>query len=293
MELFATVVDAGSFAAAGRAIGVPTSTVSRRIGRLEARLGALLLQRTTRKVTPTPTGQAYYARCKQIVADIAEAEAAVARTHAEPRGTLRIAGPPDNGLDLMGTIVSRFLARYPDVDVDVDVGTRYVDLIAEGFDVALRAGTLTNSSLIARRLLHSPVGAVASVGYLDRHGRPGSLDDLREHCCLVGGVQYVRSRWPLLAGGYCEVPARLRTNEFRLLRVSLLAEQGIACLPLGFLRQELHDGTVERVLPDLVGSVAGLYVVYPSNRHLSAKVRAFIDFAVEVFAEFDTCVGES
>lgn len=284
MQLFVSVVEAGSFAAAARTLGVPTSTVSRRVNRLEERLDCLLLQRSTRKLAPTPVGRAYYLRCKQIVADIVETENAVASMQSEPRGRLRVAAPPDGGFGLLAELIPQFLIRYPEVEIDVVAGTRFVDLVAEGFDVALRAGTLTDSSLIARRLLGAEHGAVASVGYADLHGLPTSLEELSTHTCMVAGAGYGLSRWPLRAGGWVEVPARVRTNELAVIYGAVMADLGIACVPLPLLHEELQQGRAVRVLPELVGSVGGLYVVYPSGRHLSAKVRAFVDLVVQLCA---------
>ena len=278
MELFLAVVDAGSFAAAARSLSVPTSTVTRRINRLEERLGALLLQRTTRKLTPTSVGQAYYQRCRQIVADIAETEAAIASMQSEPRGTLRLAAPPGGGL---GPLIARFMERYPQVDVEVAASTRYVDLIEEGYDVALRAGPLRDPRLSGRRLMHTRGGAVASRRYLDAHGRPTDPAQLADHECLASGAPATRLRWPLLSGGVIEVRARLTTNDMQIARDAVLHDQGIAFLPLVFVHEELASSEVEQVLPEHLGRLDGLYIAYPSNRYLSAKVRAFVDFVAD------------
>lgn len=288
MDLFVRVVDAGTFAAAARDLGVPTSTVSRRVSRLEERLGVQLLQRSTRKLTPTDVGRAYYERCRHIVAQISETELAVTSMQSEPRGVLRIAGLPSGGpMVLLGGIVSMFMRRYPDVQVELETATRFVDLVAEGFDVAIRAGVLTDPTLIARRLFRSRVGAFASAAYLARAGRPRSVDDLRDHDLLVASTPGAVGHWQLLDGGQVTVSGRLTTRDLPVITEAIRHDLGIGCVPGGFVVSEVEQGTVEPVLPDVIGIETSLSIVYPESRYLSAKVRAFVDFCVEYMRTID------
>jgi DNA-binding transcriptional LysR family regulator len=282
MDLFVRVVGAGTFSAAAREMGVPTSTVSRRVTRLEERLGVQLLLRSTRKLTPTDVGRAYYERCKHLVAQISETELAVTSMQTEPRGVLRIAGPPTGGpVNLLAKIIPVFMVRYPEVRIELEASARFVHLVEEGFDVALRAGVLKDPTLIARRLWRSRVGAVASTSYLDRAGRPESVADLTEHDLLVGINPGAIGHWNLLDGGRFAVTGRLTTKDLTVISEATRAGLGIGYVPLGFVAEELESGSMERVLPDTVGIDTGLYIVYPGSRYLSAKVRAFVDFCIE------------
>ncbi len=282
MEVFVTVVDQGSFSAAARLLGVPTSTVSRQVARTEDRLNARLLHRTTRKLTPTDAGWTYYEHAKQIVVDIQEAEEAVANMQLVPRGTLRIAAPPTSTREsVLEALVPGFMLRYPEVKCDVVVASRFVDLVAEGFDVALRGGVLEDSSLMARKLITSCFGAVASADYLERRGYPETPDDLKDHCCILYRGQEGPSRWPLYNGKSVSVSGRLTTNDMGVIAEAVNQGLGIGCMPLGFVGEELAAGTLKRVLEGQVGRSTNLQLVYPTGRHLPAKVRAFIDYCVE------------
>jgi len=286
MEVFVTVVDQGSFSAAARLLGVPTSTVSRQVSRMEDRLNTRLLHRTTRKLSPTDAGRTYYERAKQIVVDIQEAENAVVNLQGVPTGNLRIAAAPTSAREhFLKSLVPAFLLRYPQVTCDVVVASRFVDLVEEGFDLALRGGTLDDSSLVARKLARACMGAVASPAYLEAHGRPESVDDLTDHSCILYRSHEGPTRWPLYSGKSVAVTGRLVSNDMGLITGAVIQGLGIGVMPLGFVGPELEDGTVEQVLPGVVGKSSQLQFVYPSGRHLPAKVRAFIDFSIEHLAE--------
>ena len=287
METFVAVVEGGTFSAAARALGLPVSTVSRQVSRLEERLGVRLLNRTTRRVTTTPPGQTYFERCRRIVAETREAEEEVASMHGEPRGLLRISAPP-SGLraTLVEDLVAAFLARYPQIAVELVAESRYVDLVAEGYDLALRGGILRDSALTARRLIRMRTGLVASPAYLARRGRPRRVADLARHDLLVQRAPGRQPRWPLSPRGSIPVRGRLITNDMAISRAAAIAGLGIAYLPLVLVDQELEAGGVEPVLPNAVGrDTDGLHMVYPQGRLLAARVRAFIDFAVAFFAD--------
>lgn len=282
MKVFVSVVDEKSFSGAARSLNVPTSTVSRQIARIEDRLGVRLLHRTTRKLTPTDVGFAYYERCKRIVAEIQEAEAAVMDMQAVPQGLLRIAAPPTTAREsFIERLVPEFMLRYPQVQCEVVVGNRFVDLISEGFDVAVRAGTLPDSSLIARRLFKACSGAVASPEYLERKGQTETAEDLADHDCLVHRSNEAPARWPVVDGASVAVSGSLIANDMNVIRASAELGLGIAHLPLGLLKSELEEGRLVPVLPGIIGRTVFLSLVYAPGRYLSAKVRAFVDFAAE------------
>ncbi len=287
METFVAVVEGGTFSAAARALGVPVSTVSRQVTRLEERLDARLLNRTTRRLTPTESGQRYFERCRRIVAEAREADEEVRQLHGAPRGLLRIAAPP-SGLraTTVEELVSAFLMRYPDIEVELTAESRFVDLLAEGYDLALRGGILRDSSLIARRLLRMRTGLVASRAYLERRGRPRRVADLARHALVVQRAPGRPPRWPLSSRGTLAVRGRLTTNDLSVSRAAAVAGVGIAYVPLLLVDEELARGVLETVLPNAVGRDAdGLHLVYPQGRLLAAKVRAFIDFAIAFFAD--------
>lgn len=287
MEAFVAVVEGGTFSAAARVLGLPVSTVSRQVSRLEERLGVRLLNRTTRRVTPTAPGQSFFERCRRIVADSLDAEEEVRQLHGAPRGLLRISAPP-SGLraTLVEELVTAFMVRYPEIEVELLAESRYVDLVAEGFDLALRGGILRDSTLTARRLLRMRTGLVASPDYLERRGRPRRVADLARHDLLVQRAPGRQARWPLSPRGSMPVRGRLMTNDMAVSRAAALAGLGIGYIPLVLVDVELESGALELVLPNAVGrDTDGLHLVYPQGRLLAAKVRAFVDFAVAFFAD--------
>lgn len=289
LETFVAVVEGGTFSAAARTLGLPVSTVSRQVSRLEERLGVRLLNRTTRQVTPTGPGHAYFERARQIVADSQQAEDEVRQLHGQPRGLLRISAPP-SGLraSLIEDLIAAFMLRFPDIEIELAAESRYVDLVAEGYDLALRGGILKDSSLTARRLLRMRTGLVAAPAYLERRGRPRRVADLARHDLVIQRTPGRQSRWPLSPRGSLPVSGRLTTNDLSLSRAAALAGLGIAYMPLLLVDEEMAAGLLEPVLPHAVGrDTDGLHLVYPQGRLLAAKVRAFIDFAVEFFAERD------
>jgi DNA-binding transcriptional LysR family regulator len=287
LETFVAVVEGGTFSAAARTLGLPVSTISRQVTRLEERLGVRLVNRTTRQVTPTGPGQSYFERARRIVADSQEAEEEVRQLHGEPRGLLRISAPP-SGLraSLVEDLIAAFMQRYPEIEVELAAESRYVDLVAEGYDLALRGGILRDSSLTARRLLRMRTGLIASPAYLERRGRPRRVADLARHDLVVQRTPGRQPRWPLTPRGSLSVRGRLTTNDLALSRAAALAGVGIAYMPLMLVDQELAAGLLEPVLPNAIGrDTDGMHLVYPQGRLLATKVRAFIDFAVAFFAE--------
>jgi DNA-binding transcriptional LysR family regulator len=281
---FTKVVEAGSFTKAAAALGVPKSTVSRKVAALEERLGARLLHRTTRKLRLTEIGEAFHNRCSHILTDLEEAELAVSETHGNPQGTLRITAPMDIGAHLLGEVIRKYGEAYPQVKVEVYLNDRLVNLVEEGFDLAIRAGKLADSGLIARKLGSASFILCATPEYLEKHGTPMRPEDLKDHRCLLFSAAGLHSNWTLIGPeGAVSIPVDgpLSTNHFSLNHCAALAGMGIGFMPVFHAAEGLEDGRLVRVLPEHRSPLSGLYAVYPSNRHLVAKVRAFLDLLVE------------
>ncbi len=275
--IFTRVVQAGSFTAAARALGMPKSSVSRKVSELEDRVGARLLQRTTRKLGLTDAGRIYFDHSARIVAEVEEADRAVSRLHAAPRGLLRATLPLS--FALLGPVIAEYLKRYPEVRVELYCTDRRVDLVEEGFDVAVRAGPLGDSSLIARGLGTIRRVLVAAPAYLRRRGRPRTPADLTRHGCLAFAADGAGGAWELRDGDRVEevrVAPRLAVNDFELMRTAVLAGLGIAWMPAFLCADDLRAKRLERVLPGWASAEAPLHVVYPTARHLTPKVAAFV-----------------
>ena len=285
MEAFVRVADARSFSEAARRLRLSKSVVSRQVSALETQLGARLFHRTTRSLSLTEIGLAYYERCSRILAEIEEANLSVSNLQAEPRGKLRINAPMSFGVLHLAPMLPRFLERYPQIDIDMAMNDRFVSLVDEGFDVAVRIGKLEDSSLIARYLAPIRVIVCASPTYLKRHGTPNTPADLATHCCLTysnvaspdeWSFQTLEGkRWPV------EVKGCLRVNNGDTLREAALGGAGIVTLPSFIVGRDLQAGTLVSLLSDYVAQDLPLHAVYPHNRHLSPKVRAFVDFLLE------------
>ena len=283
--VFTRVVQAGSFTAAAAALHMPKSSVSRKVSELEDRIGARLLQRTTRRLGLTDAGRVYFDHCVRIVAEIEEADQAVSRMHAAPRGLLRVTTPLSFGL--LGPAVAAFLQRYPDVQVDMVCSDRRVDLVDEGFDVAIRAGPLDDSTLVARSLGVIKRVLVASPAYLRRRGSPRAPGDLMKHSCISFGVGPAPSTWTLHAGERkteVRISPRFSVNEVELMLETARAGIGIAWIPDFVSAEDLRAGRLRQVLADWCSAETQVHAVYPSARHLSPKVAAFVDIVRERFA---------
>jgi DNA-binding transcriptional LysR family regulator len=276
--VFATVVRTGSFTGAGRELRLPKSTVSRKVSELEARLGARLLQRTTRSLSVTDAGRAYYEHASRIVAELDAGTAAVQELEEAPRGQLRIAAPLNFGL--FASALSSFVARYPGVEVEVVCSDRLVDLVEERFDVAIRASRLKDSTLVARPLGLFRSFMVASPGYVAANGEPRQPKDLTKHACLVFGAGAERGYFRLTRKGKEEtiaVSGRVVANDFELLHGAAKDGLGLAMLPFSRIATDLAAGLLVRVLPEWSTATFPIHAVYPSTRNLSPKVRAFVD----------------
>ena len=295
MEVFVRVVQAGSFSAAARALDLTPSAVSKQIGRLEDRLGARLMNRTTRQLSLTEVGAGYYERASRILADIAEAERAVADLHGAPRGTLRLNLPHFFGRRYVVPLIPDFVAAHPEVRIHVTLNDRFVDLVEEGVDLAVRIGELQDSSLIARRLVANRRVVCGAPDYFARHGRPRVPAELEGHNCLVYTYRASRNDWHFTTpeGGeeVVTVAGNLEANEAEALYSLVLAGFGIGLLPLWLVGPDLEAGRLEQACPGYHGPDSEISVVYPPGRHLSPKVRAFVDFLVERFAGWGRDLG--
>jgi DNA-binding transcriptional LysR family regulator len=277
LVVFARVVQAGSFSAAATALAMPKSTVSRKVAGLEARLGARLLQRTTRKLSLTDAGRTYYEHCARIVSEIEDAERAVSTLQETPRGLLRVTAPVN--IAFLGPIVSDFLTRHPEVQIELYSTGRTVDLVEERFDVGIRAGALADSTLVARSLGAAKWFLVATPGYLKRRGRPRSPDDLKTHACLFFGTAPGAGLRLERDGNAVQLAlsARLLVNDMDLLHDATLAGLGIALLPGSMSVEDLRARRLERVLREWDAPTTPVHAVYPSTRYLSPKVKSFVD----------------
>lgn len=289
MEAFAMVVDQGGFTDAARKMGLSKSAVSKHVSALEARLGARLLNRTTRRVQPTEIGLAYYDRARRVLTDAGEADALVSAMQSAPSGLLRVSISTDFGVHQLSPILGDFLKAYPGVTLNVVLSNRYVELISEGFDMAVRLGEPEESSLRARRLAETAMRMVAAPAYLQAHGRPLRIDDLTGHRLLHYSSQSAGSVWRVTApsGERRQVRAGgwLTVNDGQSLLNAAIAGLGIAYLPSFLSAEALRQGQVECVLPDLPPEVLGIHAVYPPGRYTQPKVRAFIDFLLTRFGD--------
>ncbi len=278
--VFVRVVEARGFASAARTLGTTTSAVSKSIGRLEAALGTRLLHRTTRRLGLTESGATFYQRCLRILAEVEAAEEAVSQLQREPRGTLRVSAPMSFGQLHVAPLVPEFLARHPDVRIELALADRMVDLVEEGFDLAIRIGRLADSSLVARRLAPSRRVVCGAPAYLERRGVPQEPHDLVQHDCLVYTYQ-TEPAWTLRDGPKeirVVVSGRLRANNGDVLRAAALAGAGLALLPTFIVGDDLRAGTLRTVLDDYECTETAIYTVHPSGRNPPPKVRAFVDF---------------
>ena len=286
MRAFTKVVTLGSYAEAGRQLGLTRSAVSKGVIELEQILGARLLDRTTRKVSPTEAGLAYHERCLAILSDIEETELQVSRLHDEPRGTLKLNAPMSFGILHVSQAISDFMQAYPDLRVELSLNDRFVDPIEEGFDVTIRIAELADSSLIARKLSPGRRVLVAAPDYLQRHSPPMTPDDLMAHACLNYGQTTVLQRWQLTSDGKAltvPINSHLCSNNGDVLRDAALAGHGITMLPTFLVGDEIKAGRLQVVLADYPPTALDIYAIYAPNKFLAAKSRVFIDFLVKRF----------
>lgn len=286
MSVFASVVEARSFTGAARQLGMSKAAVSKQVSKLEERLGARLLNRTTRRLSLTEVGAAFYERAANIVAEAREAELAVSRLHAAPRGTLRLDAPVAFGVRHLAPLLPEFMRRYPELKVDITLNDRFVDLVEEGHDLAVRIAHLPDSSLIARKLADSRRVVCASPDYWARNGRPSKPADLATHNCFEYSYLATRGEWRFRGPEgpvSVRVQGTLSANNGDFSRVAAVGGLGVTLVPVFMACDDLRAGRLEPALEDFEMEPQGVHAVYPHSRHLSAKVRAFVDYLVESF----------
>ncbi len=281
---FVAVAETQSFTGAARRLGISTAQVSRQVSALERRLGSKLLYRTTRKVSVTEPGQLFYRHCRQVLDGLAEAEQALTSLQQVPRGKLRLTAPIVYGEKTIAPLVTDFMVRYPELEVEIQLSNRQLDLVAEGFDLAIRLGRLGDSSMMARRLASRTFHVCASPDYLARHGEPHSLSELNRHQCLRGTLDH----WRFQEGGkFREVPVagRLACNSGWALVDAARKGLGLVQLPEYYVQEHLASGALVSLLLPYQVADDGVWALYPHNRHLSPKVRLLLDHLSQALAD--------
>lgn len=287
MQTFTAVVDAGSFVGAAEALGLSKAAVSRHVVELENRLGIRLLHRTTRRVSLTPEGQAFFARSKDLLAELNDAEAEVTAQREAVSGVVRINVPFTFGILHLAPLWGLFRAQYPQVTLDVTLADRLVDLVEEGYDLAIRIAALESSSLVSRRLASTRMTLCASPQYLLQHGTPRHPDELLAHQVIAYSHFATRDEWHFTGPqGPLSVRTRpwMRANNGETCRAVALAHQGVILQPDFLVGADLVAGTLVELMPAFRSTELGIYAVYPTRKHLSAKVRVLIDFLAAHFS---------
>jgi DNA-binding transcriptional LysR family regulator len=288
MRVFAKVVELEGFSRAAERLGISATAASRQVAELEARLGVRLLHRTTRRLYLTDSGRSYYERCAQILNDLDEAELTISSAGGRPQGLLRVAAPVSFGVQHLTPLFLDYMERYPEVKLELSLSDRMVDLVEEGYDLALRITQELKTTLVARSLAQARLVACAAPSYLERHGVPRTPEELRHHECLCYTYDALRGVWAFEgpAGPLrVSVQGRLATNNGDSLRAAAVAGWGIILEPTFLVGEDLRQGRLVRLLPDHPVSPLTLYAIYPSRRYLSPKVRTLVDFLVERIAE--------
>jgi len=286
MQAFVAVADAGSFVKAAETLGVSKAAVSRYLAELEARLGVRLLHRTTRKLSLTPEGEVFQARCRDLLGGVSEAEAEITSSSGEASGLLRINVPFSFGLLHLAPLWAEFMAQHPQVVLDVTLADRVADLVEEGFDLAVRIARLPNSSLVSRQLTSTRMVLCASPTYLQTRGHPGHPSELADHDVLTYSLFSMGEQWEFTGSEGAvtvRVRPRLRTNSGDTCRVAALRHQGIVLQPSFLVGPDLQAGTLVEVMPAWRSIELGVYAVYPSRKFVSPKVRLMIDFLAKAF----------
>ena len=286
-EVFVTVVSRGSFTRAADALETSPANVTRYVNELEAHLGTRLLNRTSRRLSLTEGGETLYARCKSILDDVAETEGLVSSASVEPRGRLRINAPVSFGILHLAPLWPEFMRKYPGVELDVALIDRVVDIVEEGYDLAIRISRAGSTSHAARKLATSRNILCASPDYLARCGYPAAPADLIEHQCIGYSYAATGDEWQLMDSEHkahtVKVNCHMHTNNGDTARAAALAGQGVIWQPTFLIGNDLRAGKLVQVLPDYRLPDIDVLAMYPSRRHLSAKIRAVVDFLADAF----------
>jgi DNA-binding transcriptional LysR family regulator len=287
IAVFAKVVEQGHLSRAAERLGLSTSAVSRHVADLEAHLGVRLLNRTTRRLSLTEAGQAFYERSVQLLADLEEAEATVSSGAVTPRGTLKLTCSITFGIRRLAPAIAAFASRHPEVRFEIELSDRQVDIVDEGIDLAVRIGDVGPQTLIGRRIGSMQLVCCAAPSYLAVHGTPTTPAELARHACLTYAYSATGNAWRFVDAEHGEHVVRVQggvhANNGQMIAVLAAAGMGVALEPDFIVAPELASGALVAILPGFAPPASGIYAVYPSRRHLSAKVRAFVDFLGERF----------
>ena len=287
MQTFNAVVEAGSFVKAANALDISNAAVSRYVVDMETRLGVRLLHRTTRRLSLTEEGQVFYARSKELLAELQEAEDEITSRRDAASGLLRVNAPFTFGILHLAPLWGEFKALHPKVSLDITLADRLVDLVEEGYDVAIRIAMLENSSLVSKRLATTRIVVCASPQYLAQHGTPQHPSELTNHAIISYSYLSTKDEWKF-TGPHGPVSVKtnpcIHTNSGDTCRAAALAHQGVILQPTFLVGRDLQEGTLVELMPEYRSIELGIYAVYPTRKHVSAKVRALIDFLAVHFA---------
>lgn len=286
MVIFTQVVECGSFSGAAIATGHSNSYISKTLNKLEARVGVRLLNRTTRSISLTPEGQVYFEQCQQLVLDAHDAVSLLTQSHIEPKGVLKVSCPTSFAESHLQEVVSDFIHQYPEVNLVLDLNDRHVDLVQDGFDLVIRATEqLAESSLVCRKIYSCKGYTVASHNYLKRNGEPKTVEQLKYHQCICYSNLKQANKWSYThrdgTDSQVDVKAKLLCNSASMELSMVLADHGICRLPEFVMEKALKDNKLVILLSDYIAPTIDVYAIYPSRKHLSPKVRCFIDLLVE------------
>ena len=289
MLLFAQVVKLKSFRAVAEQKGIASSVVSKHISRLEEHLGVQLLIRTTRKLSLTEAGSEFFQHCQQLESGVALAEQAVSQHAEEPKGVLRLAAPMISGQYFLPAVIDQYLREYPQMKVEMAIKDSYQDLIESGFDLAIRTGTLSDSTLRARQLVNSRWYAYAAPEYLQQQGTPASVKDLAGHNCLQFSYQETGvNEWPVTVKGKpgsIKISGRFQADSLVSLREAAVAGMGIAFMPVYLVREHVQKGQLIPVLRESIYRDVGIYAIYPNIRYVPRKISAFIELLIKHYVK--------
>ena len=285
LNVFRHAVELGSFAAASRHLGLSPAAISKNVSELEAHLAVRLLNRTTRRMSLTEAGELYYDRVVQVLDDLEDADGALGPMQQVPKGLLRVSAPMTLTLARLSSAMPTFLSRYPEISLDLRMDDRRVNIVEDGFDIAIRASDrLEDSSLVARKLMSMPHVVCAAPSYLDRHGAPLSPGDLEDHTCIQFTLSGHADEWTFSkadASASVPIDGRYKATSSLAVRDALVAGFGLSLIPRLYVAENIAQGRLRTVLDDWSPVETSVYAVYPSRRHVVAKVRAFLDFLVE------------
>jgi len=289
LNVFRHAVELGSFAAASRHLGLSPAAISKNVSELEAHLAVRLLNRTTRRMSLTEAGELYYDRVVQVLDDLEDADGALGPMQQVPKGLLRVSAPMTLTLARLSSAMPTFLSRYPEISLDLRMDDRRVNIVEDGFDIAIRASDrLEDSSLVARKLMSMPHVVCAAPSYLDRHGAPLSPGDLEDHTCIQFTLSGHADEWTFSkadASASVPIDGRYKATSSLAVRDALVAGFGLSLIPRLYVAENIAQGRLRTVLDDWSPVETSVYAVYPSRRHVVAKVRAFLDFLVEELGE--------